>query len=97
MRVCNQIEPLEVPSTSFIPLGSQFLGKYDERKESDGGIVYAKAENTWWAEVVTVGPDCSFEARDRVLMSQYRGENINFSDGEFTILNETDALMVMES
>jgi len=94
MRVCNQIEPLDVVSSQFKPLGSQFLGKYDEREASDGGILYGTPENTWWADVISVGPDCTIKPGSRVMMDQYRGENINFADGGFTILNEKDALCV---
>ena len=96
VRVCNQIEPLKIASYEFKPLGSQFLGKYDERTESDGGILYPKPDNTWWAKVIVAGPDCTVKKGEQVLMSQYRGENINFLDGEFSILNETDGLAVKE-
>lgn len=92
MRVCNQIEPLKIKSRQFRPLGSQFLGKYDERTESDGGILFTTPDNTWWAEVIVAGPDCEVRPGERVLMAQYRGENINFLDGEFTILQEKDGL-----
>ena len=94
MRVCNQIEPIDALSTDFKPLGSQFLGQYDERTESDGGILYAAPDNTWWAKAIAVGPLCEIKVGEMVLMEQYRGENINFADGSFTILNERDALAV---
>ena len=97
MRTCSQIEPLDVCSIEFKPLGSQFLGRYDERTESDGGILYAVPDNTWWADVIVAGPDCTVKAGERVLMDKYRGENINFSDGQFTILNERDGLAAMEA
>jgi len=96
MRVCNQIEPLKISSDKFKPLGTQFLGKYDERTKSEGGIHYAKPENTWWATVIVAGPDCTVKKGEQVLMSEYRGENLNFSDGNFTILNEADGLAVKE-
>ncbi len=96
MRVCSQIEPLAVDSSTFVPLGSQFLGQYDERTESEGGILYAVPDNTWWAKAVSVGPLCEIEVGQMVLMDKYRGENINFSDGEFTILDEKQALAVRD-
>lgn len=96
MRVETQIEPLGILSKEFKPLGSQFLAVYDEETESEGGIIYAVAENTWWATVVVSGPDCTVVCGDSVLMSKYRGENISMSDGKFTILDEKDALAVQE-
>ena len=97
MRVCNQIEPLSISSDKFTPLSDQMLIKYDERSQSDGGILYAVPENTWWADVIRVGPLCSVVVGDRVLMMEYRGENVNMSDGEFTIANEKNALMVEDA
>ncbi len=91
MRTCNQIEPLSISSKDFKPLGSQFLGRYIMETESAGGILMPE-QDTWWAEVVCVGPDCTIVPGEKALMKQYRGENINFKDGSFTIFNETDAL-----
>jgi co-chaperonin GroES (HSP10) len=96
MRVSTQIEPLAIKSTDFTPLGAQMLVKYEEQTQSSGGILYSVPENTWWADVLRVGPDCSVEPGDRVLMQQYRGENIDMADGEFTIVDEKNALMVEE-
>ena len=95
-RTCTQIEPLDISSSQFRPLGSQFLGKYDEKTASEGGILYVTPDNTWWADVIVAGPDCTVKAGDRMLMNKYRGDNVNFADGEFTILNETDGLAVDE-
>lgn len=97
MRVCNQIEPLSIRSDQFTPLSDQMLIKYIEESESDGGILYATPDNTWWADVIRTGPLCSVRAGDKVLMMEFRGENINMSDGEFTIVNEKNALMVEDA
>ena len=97
MRVSTQTEPLSVNSDNFKPLGSQMLVKYEEDLESEGGIVYAVPDNTWWAKVLRAGPDCTVAAGDRVLMAQYRGENINLLDGEFTVVNERDAMLVEDA
>ncbi len=91
MRSCNQIEPLKFKSKYFSPFGSQFLGKYIMETESAGGILMPE-QDTWWARVVRVGPDCTVKVGEKVLMSKYRGDNINFADGQFTILDEADAL-----
>lgn len=97
MRVCNQIEALPIMSGKFKPLSDQMLIKYDERTQSDGGILYSVPDNTWWADVIRVGPLCSVEVGDRVLMQEFRGENVNMTDGEFTIANEKNALMVEDA
>ena len=97
MRSCTQIEPLSVNSDKFKPLGSQMLVKYEEDTESEGGIQYVVPSNTWWADVLRVGPECTVEAGDRVLMAEYRGENINLIDGEFTVVNERDAMLVEDA
>ncbi len=91
MRYSGQVEPMEISSKDFTPLGSQFLGMYIMETESGGGILMPE-QDTWWAEVVCVGPDCTIKVGEKVLMNKYRGENIDFKDGKFTILSEADAL-----
>ena len=91
MRYSGQVEPMEIPSKKFTPLGSQFLGMYIMETKSDGGIVML-GQDTWWSKVVCVGPDCTIEVGEKVLMNKYRGENIDFKDGKFVVLSETDAL-----
>ena len=96
MRYTSQIEPMDITSENFTPLGTQFLGKYKMELKSEGGILYGKPEDTWWAKVIRVGPDCEIEIGQHVLMSQYRGENIDMQDGRFVILDEKDAMAVEE-
>ena len=91
MRYSGQVEPIQVSSKNFTPLGSQFLGEYIMDSESDGGILYPE-QDTWWATVVRIGPDCTIETGEKVLMNKYRGDNIDFADGKFVVLNEKDAL-----
>ena len=91
MRHTGQNEPLQIKSTDFQPLGSQFLGRYIMETESEGGILMPE-QDTWWARVVRVGPDCTVEVGEKVLMTKYRGDNVDLADGKFTIFNETDAL-----
>ena len=93
MRVKTQINALPVTSDKFTPIGSQMLIKYEEKRTTDGGIIYPKPEQTWWADVISVGPQCEVEAGNRVLMEAYRGDNVDLEDGEFTIVNERDALL----
>ena len=96
MRYCGQVEPHKIPSKSFVPLSDQMLVKYIMETESDGGIIYGKEQDTWMADVIRVGPDCKVPAGCRVLMEAYRGDNINLSDGEFTVVSESNALAEVE-
>ena len=95
-RYSSQIEPLDVSSTDFKPLGGQFLGSMERKQVSDGGIIYAVPETTWWVDVAAVGPDCDFAPGDCVLVEEFRGENIDLLDGEFTIFNDANCLAVMD-
>ncbi len=96
MEVITQITAIDCTVAKFTPLAAQLLIKYERDKESDGGILYANEENTWWADVIRVGPDATVSAGDRVFMSLYRGENVSFLDGDFAIVEEKDALLVEE-
>lgn len=91
MRHNSQIEPLDIKSSEFSPIGSQFLGKYIVETESAGGILMPE-QDTWWAEVIRIGPDCTVAVGEKVLMQQYQGENIDLSDGQYTIFDESFAL-----
>ncbi len=82
---------MKISSKEFTPLGSQFLGQYEMETESEGGILMPE-QDTWWAKVVRVGPDCAIKVGEKVLMSKYRGDNIDFEDGKFTVFSEKDAL-----
>lgn len=90
------IQPLEINSSDFVPIGRQLLINYERKEASDGGIIYAKPETTWEADVIRVGPECSCVIGDRIMMTVYRGENIDMLDGEFTIVGEADVLCVIE-
>ncbi len=91
MRYSGQVEAMKISSKDFTPLGSQFLGMYIMETESAGGILMPE-QDTWWARVVCVGPECTIEVGEKVLMNKYRGDNIDLEDGKFTVLNEKDAL-----
>ncbi len=94
MRHTSQIEALPITSTQFHPIGTQFLALYEEKTQSDGGILYASPEDTWWSTVVVAGPDCEVLVGERVLMEPYRGENIDMLDGKFVLLDEKQGLAV---
>ncbi len=93
MRYCNQVEPLAISSGEFRCMNSQMLVRYEVEDESDGGIALPDLDS-WWAHVYRVGPDCVVQVGDRVYMQAHRGENINLSDGEFTMVDEAHALLV---
>jgi co-chaperonin GroES (HSP10) len=90
-----QIEALKISSKEFTPLPGQVLIEYDRDTESEGGIKYARPETTWYGTVLRTGSDGVKEG-ERVFVSQFRGENIMFSDGEFTMIQYTDILAVIE-
>jgi len=96
MRTKTQIEPLKVSSKDFTPIKSQMLVLYERPDRSDGGIIYSRPDETWFADVIRVGPDCKVKVGERVWMEMYRGENIDLADGEFTIVDEKQALAVIE-
>jgi co-chaperonin GroES (HSP10) len=85
-----------IKSSQFNPLFSQMLIRYDRDTESEGGIKYAKPETTWYGTVIRVGPDCTVGCGDRIFMSKYRGENLTMEDGEFTLVDQKDALAVID-
>jgi co-chaperonin GroES (HSP10) len=91
MRYCGQIEPFNIVSSQFKPLGGQFLGQYIMETESEGGILMPE-QDTWWAKVIRVGPRCTVKVGEKVLMHKYKGDNVDLKDGKFTVLNENDAL-----
>jgi co-chaperonin GroES (HSP10) len=95
-RYCSQIEPLDVLSSEFKPLGGQFLGTMERKKQTDGGILLANEDTTWWVDVVSVGPDCGFDTGDRVLVNEFRGSNIDLADGQFTVFDRKECLAVLE-
>lgn len=84
-------------SNQFTPLDAQMLIKYDKRDRSEGGILFVKPENTWEADVIRAGAGCEVKVGERVMMSLYRGENLKFEDGSFTVVNERDAMAVLEN
>lgn len=90
-----QIEAFKISSKEFTPLDGQVLIKYDRDTESEGGIQYAKPETTWYGTVVRSGDDGVKEG-ERVFVSQFRGLNFDFEDGEFTMIMYSDILAVIE-
>jgi co-chaperonin GroES (HSP10) len=95
-RYSKQVEPLDCYSHQFKPLGSQFLGRLERKDRTDGGIILANDETTWWVDVVAVGPDCDFGVGDMVLVEEFRGENIDLADGEFSFFDQSHTLAVAE-
>ena len=92
MRYCSQVEAFDIPSNKFLPLSDQMLVSYIMEEESKGGILYGSKQDTWQADVVCVGPNCTISAGSRILLEEYRGDNIDLSDGKFTVVSEKNVL-----
>lgn len=90
------------------PLGDRVLIKMVEEKETtkSGIILSANAgEKPKVAEVVEVGPGIDSDGSkvkmqvkkgDKVITSKYAGTEIGYEGEEFTILNQSDILAVIE-
>lgn len=90
------------------PLGDRVLIKMVEEKETtkSGIILSANAgEKPKVAEVVEVGPGIDSDGSkvkmqvkkgDKVITSKYAGTEIRYEGEEFTILNQSDILAVIE-
>ncbi len=88
--------PIDIRRTQYKPIGKQLLIDYIRDTETEGGILIPET-NSWYADVLAVADDCTeVKVNDRVLMSVYRGQNITFEDGTYTIVDEKDALGVVE-
>lgn len=86
------------------PLGSRVVIKKVEAEEKTaGGIILTSAskEAPQLAEVVAVGPGKEDEKMelaigDKVVFSKYAGTEIKFQGDEYTIMNQSDILAIVE-
>ena len=86
------------------PLGCRVVIKKVEAEEkTQGGIILTSSakEKPQVAEVVAVGPGTKDEVMeltegDKVIFSKYAGTDIKYSNEEYTIMNQSDILAVME-
>ncbi len=86
------------------PLGSRVvIKKLDAEEKTAGGIILTSSaqEKPQMAEVVAVGPgtkdeDMELAAGDKVVFSKYAGTEVKFEGEEYTIMNQSDILAVVE-
>ena len=86
------------------PLGCRVVIKKVEAEEkTQGGIILTGSakEKPQVAEVVAVGPGTKDEVMeltegDKVIFSKYAGNDIKYGNEEYTIMNQSDILAVME-
>lgn len=86
------------------PLGSRVvIKKLEAEEKTQGGIILANAakEKPQTAEVVAVGPGTKDEvmelkAGDKIVFSKYAGTEIKYDGEEYTIMNQSDILAIVE-
>jgi len=86
------------------PLGSRVvIKKLEAEEKTQGGIILAGGakEKPQTAEVVAVGPGTKDEVMevkpgDKVVFSKYAGTDVKYDGCEYTIMNQSDILAVVE-
>ena len=86
------------------PLGSRVIIKKMEAEEKTvGGIILTSTakEKPQSAEVVAVGPGTKDEPMevkvgDTVIFSKFAGTDVKYDGCEYTIMNQTDILAIVE-
>ncbi len=86
------------------PLGSRVIIKKMEAEEKTvGGIILTSAakEKPQSAEVVAVGPGTKDEPMevkvgDTVIFSKFAGTDVKYDGCEYTIMNQSDILAIVE-
>ena len=86
------------------PLGSRVIIKKLEAEErTQGGIILTNTakEKPQTAEVVAVGPGTKDEPMevkvgDTVIFSKFAGTDVKYDGCEYTIMNQTDILAIVE-
>ena len=86
------------------PLGSRVIIKKMEAEEKTvGGIILTSTakEKPHSAEVVAVGPGTKDEPMevkvgDTVIFSKFAGTDVKYDGCEYTIMNQTDILAIVE-
>ena len=86
------------------PLGNRVvIKKLEAEEKTQGGIILTNAakEKPQTAEVVAVGPGTKDEAMevkvgDKVVFAKFAGTEIKYDGEEYTIMNQSDILAVVE-
>ncbi|MBR5315987.1 MAG: co-chaperone GroES [Firmicutes bacterium] len=79
------------------------IKKLEAEEKTQGGIILANAakEKPQTAEVVAVGPGTKDEVMelkvgDKVIFSKFAGTEVKYDGREYTIMNQSDILAVVE-
>ena len=91
-------------SVGIKPLGARVLIKKLEAEEkTSGGIILTSSakEKPQMAEVLEVGPGTKDEAMelrvgDKVIFAKYAGTDVKFDGEEYTLMNQSDILAIVE-
>jgi len=86
------------------PLGSRVvIKKLEAEEKTEGGILLTSSakEKPQMAEVVAAGPGTEKEkmevkAGDKVIFAKYAGTDIKYDGEEYTIMNQSEILAVVE-
>lgn len=91
-------------SIGIKPLGARVvIKKLEAEEKTQGGIILTSSakEAPQMAEVVAVGPGTEEEKMelsvgDKVVFSKYAGSEIKLEGEEYTIMNQSDILAIVE-
>lgn len=91
-------------SIGIKPLGARVvIKKLEAEEKTQGGIILTSSakEAPQMAEVVAVGPGTEEEKMelsvgDKVVFSKYAGSEIKLKGEEYTIMNQSDILAIVE-
>lgn len=91
-------------SCGIRPLGTRVvIKKLEAEEKTQGGLILTSTakEKPTVAEVIAVGPGTEKEKMelkeaDRVIFSQYAGNDFKYDGEEYTIMNQSDILAVID-
>ena len=91
-------------SIGINPLGTRVvIKKLEAEEKTQGGIILTSSqqEKPQVAEIVAVGPgtkdeEMEVKVGDKVVFSKYAGTDVKLEGEEYTIMNQSDILAVIE-
>ena len=91
-------------SIGIKPLGTRVvIKKLEAEEKTQGGIILTSSqqEKPQVAEIVAVGPgtkdeEMEVKVGDKVVFSKYAGTDVKLEGEEYTIMNQSDILAVIE-
>ena len=87
--------PMDIASTQYRPLSGHMLIDYERSTETDGGILTPEM-NDWYAKVLAVCDGSDVLVGERIFVDEFRGVNLTFVDGTYTIIKRSDVLAVLD-